>query len=298
MKTALLMGTLTALLLGAAGVLGLYIGGSPVPYLTIALVIAVSINFIAYYKSDQIVLKMYKARVVDETEYPELHRIMRELTTSVGMPMPKIAIVPSENPNAFATGRNEENAVVAVTEGAMSLLDRDELKGVLGHELAHILNRDMFVSTMAAVIAGVIGYLGQLGWWITIMGGGGRDRQGGGIGIIGFILLLVFIPLAATIIRMAISRDREFGADRRGSEITHQPDMLARALIKLQSVSNRRPMKSGNQATSSLFIVHPFKRESLLSLLSTHPPVEKRIERLNELALDMGRSPVSYNTYQ
>jgi heat shock protein HtpX len=184
MKTALLMGTLTALLLGAAGVLGLYIGGSPVPYLTIALVIAVSINFIAYYKSDQIVLKMYKARVVDETEYPELHRIMRELTTSVGMPMPKIAIVPSENPNAFATGRNEENAVVAVTEGAMSLLDRDELKGVLGHELAHILNRDMFVSTMAAVIAGVIGYLGQLGWWITIMGGGGRDRQGGGIGII------------------------------------------------------------------------------------------------------------------
>jgi heat shock protein HtpX len=289
MKTALLMGTLTALLLGAAGVLGLYIGGSPVPYLTIALVIAVSINFIAYYKSDQIVLKMYKARVVDETEYPELHRIMRELTTSVGMPMPKIAIVPSENPNAFATGRNEENAVVAVTEGAMSLLDRDELKGVLGHELAHILNRDMFVSTMAAVIAGVIGYLGQLGWWITIMGG---------IGIIGFILLLVFIPLAATIIRMAISRDREFGADRRGSEITHQPDMLARALIKLQSVSNRRPMKSGNQATSSLFIVHPFKRESLLSLLSTHPPVEKRIERLNELALDMGRSPVSYNTYQ
>jgi len=157
--------------------------------------------------------------------------------------------------------------------------------------VAHILNKDMFISTVAAVIAGVIGYLGTIGWWMTFMGGG-RNRNNGGLGVIGFILIIIFIPLAATFIRMAISRDREFGADKRGSEISQSPEMLASALIKLENYAKRSPMKKGSQATASLFIVNPFRATSLMTLLSTHPPTIKRVEKLNELAIDMGRSPV------
>jgi len=295
MKTAVLMGTLTALLMLAAGAMGLYIGGDPLPYLTFAFAIAIVINLVSYFKSDSIVLKMYKARLVDESEYPDLHQMVRELTQIAGMPMPRIAMVPSQNPNAFATGRNKENAVVAVTEGAMNLLDRDELRAVLSHELGHVLNRDMFISTMAAVIASIIGYLGQIGWWMSW----GRSRNdNGGAGAIGMVLLIIFIPLAAMMIRMAISRDREFGADRKGAEISGQPDMLANALIKLENASMRRPMRGGNQATSSLFIVNPFRAQSLMSLLSTHPPTIKRVEKLNEMAMDMGRPTVYIPQYQ
>lgn len=290
MKTAILMGTLTALLMLAAGVFGLYIGGDPLPFLTIAFVIAMAINFVSYYKSDKIVLSMYKARDADESEYPDLYQMVRELTQVAGMSrMPRIAIIPSNNPNAFATGRNEENAVVAVTEGALNMLERNELRAVLAHELGHVLNRDMFVSTLAAVIASIIGYLGQLGWW---MSWGRRRNENSGANMIGFVLLLVFIPLAAMIIRMAISRDREYGADKRGAEISGQPDMLANALIKLQNASVRSPMRGGNQATSSLFIVNPFRAKSLMNLLSTHPPTIKRIGKLNEMAIDMGRPTV------
>jgi len=295
MKTAILMGTLTALLMLAAGVFGLYIGGDPLPFLTIAFVIAMVINFVSYYKSDKIVLKMYKAKEVDESEYPELYQTVRELTQIAGMEkMPRIAIIPSNNPNAFATGRNEENAVVAVTEGALNMLERNELRAVLAHELGHVLNRDMFISTLAAVIASIIGYLGQLGWW---MSWGRRRNENSGANMIGFVLLLIFIPLAAMMIRMAISRDREYGADRMGAEISGQPDMLANALIKLQNASVRSPMRGGNQATSSLFIVNPFRSKSLMSLLSTHPPTIKRIEKLNEMAIDMGR-PTVYLPHQ
>lgn len=263
------------------------------PYLTFAFLLAMAINLVAYYKSDTIVLSMYRAKEADENQYPELYSMVRDLTSMAGMPMPKIAIVPSKNPNAFATGRNEDKAVVAVTQGAIDLLEYGELRGVLGHELAHILNKDLLISTMAAVMAGVIGYLGQLGWWMSWTGGG-RNRNNGGLGAIGFVLILVFIPLAAMIIRMAISRDREFGADRRGSEISGHPDMLARALLKLEYASNRQPMKRGSQATASLFIVNPFKGNSIMRLLSTHPATAKRVERLNELSLDMGRPTVGY----
>ncbi|MHC1598414.1 MAG: M48 family metalloprotease [Candidatus Methanofastidiosia archaeon] len=291
MKTAILLGTLTGLLLVAGGFFGMYIGGNPIPYLTFAFIIAMLINFVAYYKSDKIVLSMYRAKEADEKEHPNLYRIVRELTDVAGMPMPKIAIIPKKNPNAFATGRNEDNAVVAVTQGALSMLDEGELRAVISHELAHILNKDMFISTVAAVIAGVIGYLGTIGWWMTFMGGG-RNRNNGGLGVIGFILIIIFIPLAATFIRMAISRDREFGADKRGSEISQSPEMLASALIKLENYAKRSPMKKGSQATASLFIVNPFRATSLMTLLSTHPPTIKRVEKLNELAIDMGRSPV------
>jgi len=260
MKTAILLGTLTGLLLVAGGFFGMYIGGNPIPYLTFAFIIAMLINFVAYYKSDKIVLSMYRAKEADEKEHPNLYRIV----------LPKIAIIPKKNPNAFATGRNEDNAVVAVTQGALSMLDEGELRAVISHELAHILNKDMFISTVAAVIAGVIGYLGTIGWWMTFMGGG-RNRNNGGLGVIGFILIIIFIPLAATFIRMAISRDREFGADKRGSEISQSPEMLASALIKLENYAKRSPMKKGSQATASLFIVNPFRATSLMTLLSTHP---------------------------
>ncbi len=295
MKTAILMGTLTALLMLAAGALGLYIGGDPMPYLTFAFVMAMVINLVSYFKSDSIVLRMYKAREVGEDEYPELHRMVRELTQTADMPMPKIAIVPSNNPNAFATGRNKENAVVAVTEGALNILDSDELRAVISHELGHILNRDMFISTMAAVIASIIGYLGQMGWWMSW--GRRSDNNNNSSGAIGMILLIVFIPLASMIIRMAISRDREYGADRRGAEISGQPDMLANALVKLENASMRSPMRGGNQATSSLFIVNPFRAQSLMTLLSTHPPTIKRVEKLNEMAIDMGRPTVYVPQY-
>jgi len=294
MKTAILMGTLTALLMLAAGALGLYIGGDPLPYLTFAFAIAMVINVVSYFKSDKIVLSMYKARIVEEGEYPGLYQMIRELTQIADMPMPRIAIIPSQNPNAFATGRNKEKAVVAVTEGAMSLLDGEELRGVLAHELGHVLNRDMFISTLAAVIASIIGYLGQMGWW---MSWGRRRNDNSSAGAIGMILLIVFIPLAAMVIRMAISRDREYGADRKGAEISGQPDMLANALIKLESASMRKPMRGGNQATSSLFIVNPFRAKSLMTLLSTHPPTIKRVERLNEMAIDMGRPTIYIPQY-
>ncbi|MBN1786291.1 MAG: zinc metalloprotease HtpX [Candidatus Methanofastidiosa archaeon] len=295
MKTAILMGTLTALLMLAAGLLGLYIGGDPVPYLTIAFALALTINLVAYYKSDKIVLSMYRAKEVEEGDYPQLYQMVRELSGISGMPMPRIAIIPSQNPNAFATGRNENNAVVAVTEGALSLLDSGELRAVLAHELGHVLNRDMFISTMAAVIASIIGYLGQMGWW---MSWGRRRNDNNAANMIGFILLLVFIPLASMMIRMAISRDREFGADRKGAEISGQPDMLANALIKLENASVRSPMRNGNQATSSLFIVNPFRSQSLMSLLSTHPPTIRRVEKLNEIAVGMGRPTVYLPQYR
>ena len=274
----------------AGTALGWYIGGDPVPYLTLAFLLAMALNFVTYYKSDKIVLSMYKAKDADEREYPELYAMVRELTTLADMPMPRLAIVPSKNPNAFATGRNENKAVVAVTTGAMDVLEQGELRGVIAHELAHVLNRDLLVSTMAAVIAGIIGYLGQLGWWMSWTGG--RARNHGGLGAIGFILLLVFIPIAAMFIRMAISRDREFGADRRGSEISGTPDMLARALMKLEYAAHRQPMREGSQSTASLFIVNPFRGNAIMELLSTHPSTAKRVERLNELSLDMGRPTV------
>lgn len=298
MKTALLLGTLTALLMLAGGVFGLYIGGDPVPYLTIAFAIAMVINFVSYYKSDKIVLSMYHARDTTEDEYPGIYRIVRELTSVADMPMPKIVIIPTQTPNAFATGRNENNAVVAVTEGSLDLLSEGELRAVISHELSHILNRDMFISTLAAVVAAVIGYLGQLGWWMSWSRSGNRDQNNGLLSIVGFVLLIVFIPLAAMMIRMAISRDREYGADSRGAEISMQPDMLARALIKIEGAAKRRPMKQGNQATSSLFIINPFKGGSVMSLMSTHPPTYKRVEKLNEMSEQMGRPTVMYPSYQ
>ncbi|MFQ6087898.1 MAG: zinc metalloprotease HtpX [Candidatus Methanofastidiosia archaeon] len=287
MKTVILMGTLTGLLLFTGWVLGVTFGYDPTGTITIAFLIAMAINLVSYWYSDKIVLKMYKAKIVSENEYPKLHAMVSNLAFNANLPKPNIAIIPTETPNAFATGRNEENAVVAVTKGAFNLLSRDELEGVLGHELAHIKNRDMFISTFAAVMAGTIGYIGFMGRWMLWTRG--SRRESGSLQLIGFLLLVIFIPLAATMIRLAVSRAREYDADYRGAKISGKPDALARALLRLESYSLKKPLKMGNPATANLFIVNPFKGESLLSLLSTHPSTKDRVRKLNELAKRMGR---------
>lgn len=282
MKTALLMGVLTALLMVTGYIIGLVFGISPVLTVTVAFAAATALNFVSYWYSDKIVLKMYGADIVSENIAPELYSMISQLSVKANLPMPKIAIINNETPNAFATGRNPENAVVAVTSGALSLLRRDELAAVLAHELGHIKNRDMFISTVAAVIAGTIGWLGFMGRFM-IWSRGSR-RESGYTQLIGLLLLAVFIPLAAMLIRLAVSRTREYAADLSGAEISGKPDALADALVRIEESVKRTPMKHGSPATAHMFIINPFKAESLLHLLSTHPSTTSRVQRLREMA--------------
>lgn len=281
MKTALLMGVLTALLMITGYIVSMVVGLDPYLVVTVAFVLAMSLNFISFWYSDKIVLKMYKAEMVAENIAPELYSMISQLSMKAGLPMPKIAVINNETPNAFATGRNPENAVVAVTSGALSLLQRDELEAVLAHELGHIKNRDMFISTMAAVIAGTIGYLGFLGRIMLWTRGSRRDS--GYTQLIGALLLAVFIPLAAMMIRLAVSRSREYEADRAGATISGNPLALADALIRIEQSVKKTPMKQGSPATGHLFIVNPFKAESLMYLLSTHPSTESRVKKLRAM---------------
>jgi len=282
MKTALLMGVLTALLVVTGYIIGIVFGIDPVLTVTVAFAAAMTLNFVSYWYSDKIVLKMYGADIVSENIAPELYSMISQLSVKANLPMPKIAIINNETPNAFATGRNPENAVVAVTSGALSLLRRDELAAVLAHELGHIKNRDMFISTVAAVIAGTIGWLGFMGRFM-IWSRGSR-RESGYTQLIGLLLLAVFIPLAAMLIRLAVSRTREYAADLSGAEICGKPDALADALVRIEESVKRTPMKHGSPATAHMFIINPFKAESLLHLLSTHPSTTSRVQRLREMA--------------
>jgi heat shock protein HtpX len=282
MKTAVLMGVLTALLMVTGYIISIIFSLDPYYVVTVAFVLAMSLNFISFWYSDKIVLKMYKAEMVAEKIAPLPYSMISQLSMKAGLPMPKIAVINNETPNAFATGRNPENAVVAVTSGALSLLQRDELEAVLAHELGHIKNRDMFISTMAAVIAGTIGYLGFLGR-IMLWTRGSR-RNSGYSQLIGALLLAIFIPFAAMMIRLAVSRSREYEADRTGATISGKPDALADALLRIEQSVKRNPMKHGSPATGHLFIVNPFKAESVMYLLSTHPPTKKRVEKLREMS--------------
>ncbi len=276
-RTALLMGMLTGLLL-LIGLAAGYITGISVTYtLGIFLVMAIAMNLAIYWYADKWVLKLYRAKIVGESEQPKLHRIVEGLASNAKMPKPKVAIIPTDTPNAFATGRSPSNSVVAVTQGAMDLLDDEELEGVLGHEMAHVKNRDMLVNTMAAIIGAVITYV----MYFSIFAGGRRDRGGGGLLA---ILAIVLIPFCAMLVRLAISRGREYGADEGGSKISKKPLALASSLKKLESAVHNRPMKQGNPSTASMFIVNPFKGASLTSLFSTHPPTGERIRRLEEIA--------------
>jgi heat shock protein HtpX len=259
--------------------IGGLIGGRGGVY--IAFIFALILNFGSYWFSDKIVLKMYKAQEVSETAAPDLYSIVRNLALKAALPMPRVYIIPEETANAFATGRNAEHAVVAVTEGIMRILNKEELEGVIAHELSHIKNGDMLIASIAATIAGAIGMLATMAQWAAIFGGGHSDDDDHG-GIIGLIAMAIFAPLAAIIIQMAISRSREYMADASGARITKNPYGLATALEKLTKASQLIPMNA-NPSTAHLFIVNPLTGKSLMNLFSTHPPLEERIARLRSM---------------
>ncbi len=272
LKTGILLGALTGLLM----LIGRYFGGQQ--GVVIAFLFALVINFGSYWFSDKIVLSMYRATEVSESQAPELYGTVKTLALRAGLPMPKVYIVPGNTPNAFATGRNEGHAVVAVTEGIVRLLNQDELEGVIAHELTHIKNRDMLIGSIAATIAGAIMMLASMAKWAAIFGVGSRDDDEGG-GIFSLIIMAILAPIAAMLIQMAISRSREYLADEGGSRISGKPYGLASALGKLSQASQAIPMNA-NPSTAHMFIVNPLTGKSLANLFSTHPPVEKRIARL------------------
>ena len=274
LKTAMLLGALTGLMLLAGNLLGGR-GG-----LTIALMFAGLMNFGAYFFSDKIVLAMYRAQEAKKTEHPALHRIIEEITHKAGVPKPKVYIIETATPNAFATGRNPKHAAVACTTGIMSLLTHDELKGVLAHEIAHVKNRDILITTVAATIAGVISYLAQMAQFAAIFGG--RDEREGG-NMAGMLVLAILTPIIATIIQLAISRSREYHADATGAKTIHNSHHLANALKKIETGVRHNPLQFGHPATSSLFILNPFSAGGMVKLLSTHPSTHERIKRLNEM---------------
>jgi len=275
MRTTLLLGALTGLLM----VFGQVLGGSQ--GVTIALIFAIVMNFGAYWFSDKIVLRMYGAREVTEAEAPKLHRIVHNLALGARIPMPKVYIIPGESPNAFATGRNPQNAAVAVTEGLMRMMDERELTGVLAHELSHVQNRDILISTIAATIAGAIVYIANMAQWAAIFGGFRRDDNEGSSGL-SLLFMAILAPLAAGIIQMAISRTREFAADETGARMCGDPMALASALRKLGFASQRLPMDASPQ-TAHMFIVNPLTAGGIAKLFSTHPPLEERIARLEAM---------------
>ncbi|MGE4545657.1 MAG: zinc metalloprotease HtpX [Pedobacter sp.] len=247
----------------------------------IAFVLACVMNFFSYWYSDKIILKMYKAREVSELDNPTLYRMVRRLSQQASMPMPKVYIIPSEGPNAFATGRNPQHAAVAATEGIMRLLSVDELEGVMAHELAHVQNRDTLISAIAATFAGAISMLGNMLQWAAIFGSGRSEEEEGGL--LGSLAIAIIAPMAAMLIQMSISRSREYLADATGARICGKPLALANALRKLQQASTMLPMQEATPATSHLFIVNPLAGSSLLKLFSTHPPMEERIARLEAM---------------
>jgi len=275
-KTLFLLVTLTLILVWAGSAIGGRQG------MTVALIFALIMNFFAYWFSDKIVLSMYGAKQVSETEAPELYGIVRRLTQKAGMPMSKIYIIDADQPNAFATGRNPKHAAVAVTTGIMRILTHEELQGVIGHELAHVSHRDILISTIAATVAGAISYLAQMAQWAMIFGGRGDDDDGGNP--IAALVMMIVGPIAALIIQMAISRSREFAADESGARLAGNPRYLAGALRKLNQASQKIPMNA-NPATSHMFIVNPLSGGGLLKLFSTHPPIEERIARLESMHL-------------
>jgi heat shock protein HtpX len=253
--------------------------------MVMAFAMAAIMNVGMYWFSDKIVLRMYNAQPVTEAEAPELHGIVRTLVQKAGMPMPKVYIIPDETSNAFATGRNPEHAVVAVTQGIMRILSREELAGVISHELAHIKHRDMLTGTIVATIAGAISMLAQMAQWSMIFGGR-RDDDDGGSPIVALVMMIV-APIAAMLVQMAISRTREFEADKGGAQIAGSSSGLASALLKLEKGSQIIPMTDAKPATAHMFIVNPLTGGGLLKLFSTHPPIAERVARLNEMA--MGR---------
>jgi heat shock protein HtpX len=245
--------------------------------------IAIAINVIAYFFSDRIIMWSYKAKIATPREAPRLYKSVQRVNSFYGLPEPRIAIIPSDTPNAFATGRNPSKAVIAATNGLLKILNDRELDGVVAHELAHVRNRDILVMTVAATVAGAIAFLARIFWWNMILG---RRRQADAGTFIIIIVVAITAPLAALLIRLAISRSREYKADRTGATTIHRPNDLADALLKLEHANKRKPISRGNPASSSLFIVNPFRGNALARMFSTHPPMEERVRRLRKLATE------------
>jgi heat shock protein HtpX len=276
-KTVVLLGLLTGLLMLLGGAMGGRVG------LMIAFVLAMVMNVGSYWYSDKLVLSMYKARELSRGDAPHIHAVVEELAANAGIPKPKVYLVPQDQPNAFATGRNPENAVVAVTSGIVRILDPEELRGVIAHEIGHIVNRDILIQTIAAVLGGAIVFLANMLQWTAIFGIGGSDDDEGA-NPIAAIAMAILAPIAATLIQMAISRSREYLADETGAKLSSKPKSLASALGKLSNAAAQVPMK-GSPATENMFIVSPFSGgKQMANLFSTHPPVEERIRRLNQMA--------------
>lgn len=275
-KVWLLMGALSIILVLIGGAVGGRSGAM------LFFLISLGMNFFSYYFSDKVAISMTRSQPVSEEEAPELYDMVRRLTQRAGLPMPRLYITPSPQPNAFATGRNPAHSAVAVTEGLLHLLNRSELEGVLAHELAHIKNRDVLVGTIAAAFAGAITMIANIIQWGAIFGMGRGDDEEGGGSFIGSILLAIIAPIAAMIIQMAISRSREYMADETGARIAGNTGGLANALLKLENAAHRIPMQV-NPATSHLFIVNPLSGQSVARLFSTHPPISERVKRLGEM---------------
>lgn len=275
LKTTLLLALLTGLIMW----IGQFLGGSQ--GLVIAFVFAVVMNFGSYWFSDKIVLRAYGARELDAQSAPELYSIVNELAHSANIPLPRLYMIDSDTPNAFATGRNAHHAAVAVTRGIMRICTREELKGVIGHELSHVTNHDILTSSIAATLAGAVMMIGSMIRWGAIFGLGNRDDEEGGIA--GLLIAGVLAPIAATLIQLAISRTREYQADLSGADLTHNPLYLASALRKLEAANERMPLDA-SPATAHLFIVNPLSAAGFARLFSTHPPIDERIHRLEKMA--------------
>ena len=275
MKTYGLLAAMTALLLWIGNILGGYAG------IALGLIIAIVMNVGSYWYSHTLTLKMFNAKEVSEQQAPKLFTIVKDVAQKAGIPMPKVYIIKSEQPNAFATGRDPEHSAVAVTHGIMDTLDDDELKGVIAHEISHIKHRDTLIATITATIAGVISFVASMAQWAAIFGGFGRDDDGGNI--VELLALAIIAPLVATLLQLGVSRSREYLADARGASFVGSGEGLARALTKLEQSARKRPI-AGRNTAASLFIVNPLKRGGIQNLFSTHPPIEERVRRLRRAA--------------
>ncbi len=278
-RTTVLLAGMTALLM----FLGNLAGGRQ--GMMMALLFAGAMNFFSYWFSHKIVLKMYRAQEVTPAQAPELYQMVSDLAKNADLPMPKVYLIPKKSPNAFATGRNPENAVVAVTEGLLDLMEPEEVRGVLAHELAHVKNRDILIGTIAATMAGAIMMLASMARWGAVLGRGGGNNRGGGIGV---LLMSMLAPMGAMVIQMAVSRSREYLADATGAKVAGSPEGLALALEKLGAASGRLPMHDANPATAHMFIVNPLSGGGMMSLFSTHPPLAERIARLRRMGGQTG----------
>jgi heat shock protein HtpX len=272
LRTTFLLAVMTILILWIGQIFGGRQG------MVIALIFAGAMNFFSYWFSDKIVLRMYRAQEVTPQQAPDLYHMVGDLARNAGLPMPRVYIIPQAAPNAFATGRNPQNAVVAVTEGLLKLMSRDELKGVLAHELAHVQGRDILIGSVAATMAGAVMLLANMARWSAIFGGVGRSENGNS-NILGLIVVSIVAPIAALIVQMAVSRSREYHADETGARIAGHGEGLARALEKLGAYSRQLPMQA-NPSTAHMFIVNPLSGRSMMNLFATHPPIEERVARL------------------